>query len=48
MNARCKTQILALGRNTKEMTENNGAEAVEVGPGGTDRKSQRRKMRWLR
>ena len=23
-----------MGRNTKEMTENNGAEAMEVGPGG--------------
>ena len=29
-----KTQRLLFGRNTKEMTENNGAEAMEVGPGG--------------
>ena len=29
-----KTQRLLLGRNTKENTQNNGAEAMEVGPGG--------------
>ena len=34
MDARCTTQSLALGRNTKGMAENNGAEAMEVGPNG--------------